>query len=81
MADSAEGYTRGGEPMPRYLYRKISLELLHQYPGHVFLRLESWAGPASLIEVAPGDLVNISKLADREPGSGERVTRVTAPGS
>jgi len=61
-----------------YLYRKISLELLHQYPGHVFLRLEPWTGPASMIEVGPGDIVNIGRLGDRDGESG-RVTETIMP--
>lgn len=62
-----------------YLYRQISLQLISAFPGKVYLRLETWAGPATMIEVLPGDIVNISKLGDREAGSGERVTRAMAP--
>jgi hypothetical protein len=60
------------------LYRRISLEFLHQYPGHVFLRLEPHSkAPAIMFQVLPGDIVAISQLADLGP-DGKRITAVEA---
>jgi hypothetical protein len=50
------------------LYRRISLHLLSQFPGIVWLRLEPHGhGPAIMIQVKPGDIAAIGVLGDK-PG-------------
>jgi hypothetical protein len=45
-----------------HIYKRISLELLSQYPGVMFLRLEPVSGPVIMIEVKPDDLNSIGRL-------------------
>jgi len=47
------------------LYKSISLELLHQWPGRIFLKLEPFpaGSPVIMIEVMSGDLREITKLS------------------
>lgn len=47
------------------LYKRISLEMMHQYPGQVYLRLEPIShAPVIMIQVMPGDIAAISLLGD-----------------
>ena len=47
------------------LYKRISLEFLSSFPGHVYLRFEPFSkAPAIMVQVLPGDIVAISQLAD-----------------
>lgn len=46
------------------LYRHISLEFMNSFPGQVYLRFEPFSkAPAIMIQVMPGDMVDISRLA------------------
>ncbi len=54
------------EPIGRSRFRRISLELLHQWPGIIWLRLEPRDdGPVLMIQVDPGDIAAISALGDK----------------
>lgn len=58
------------------MFKRISLELFHQYPGQTFLRLEPWEGPVIMVRVLPGDIAAISFLGERDEGTGKRITGI-----